>query len=331
MSYRRSQPSDRNTPSPWTGRLTPMVSAILLGATAMFACADDEPAAPSEQINESAMVSASPAITSGAVVESDPALEVQARFDEVVAAHEADDHNRLAELSSGPARVFAERVRHFATAVGLTEPYPNVHSRTGDVSISDDGVATLDGLIAWGPDEASVREMTSFEFRHDGEQWLLHSYERTGIPIGRWVAPGSGSPVTSGPITVELVSMFTDLACAVDAETDCLDELRNIISLDLAVHNDSDGELEPGMLSLPDGTESPAWLETPSGGVHPLTGAEVMGFPPRATAAVVGLFAAVDDLADGAVLHIVLSDADGVAHEVDVPVPAYPHDWSTDS
>lgn len=187
----------------------------------------------------------------------------------------------------------------------------------------------MDGVIAYGPNEAHVRELTSFEFRRESAQWLLHSYERTGVPIGRWIAPGSETPVASGPITVELVSIFTDLTCAIDAATDCPDQLRNSISLDLVVDNGSEGELEPGILTLPDGTESAAWLETPSGGAHPLTGAEVMGFPPMATAAVIGLFGAADDLSDGGILHIVLRDADGAEHPVDLTVPAYPHDWST--
>ena len=330
MSYRRSQLVDREVAAPRNRRLAPAVSAILLGVTATVACGDDDsssvPAGPPE---ESSIAPAPPPTTSAVSVESVPPPEVAALFEEVVAAHEANDLDRIVELSSGPAQAFARRSRHFAAATGMTDLFPNLHARTGSVSPSEDGTATLDGVIAYGPNEANVRELTSFEFRRDGDQWLLHSYKRTGIPIGRWIAPGSESPVTSGPITVELVSMFTDLTCAVDAATDCPEQLRNSISLDLVITNDSEGELEPGTLTLPDGTESAAWLETPSGGAHPLTGAEVMGFAPMATAAVVGVFAAADDLSEGGTLHIVLRDADGDEHPVDLAVPAYPHDWST--
>jgi hypothetical protein len=301
------------------------VAATLFLLAVAVACGGDD----SSGADQSSVTPTSAATSS--VEGADPAADVDAIFEEVVAAHGANDLDRLVELSSGPARAFAERGRHFAAATGTTDLFPNVHARTGTVSVSGDGIATLDGFIAYGPTEANARELTNFEFRRDGERWLLDSYDRAGTPIGRWLSPGSGSAVASGPIAIELVSMFADLTCAVDAESDCPDELRNTVSLDLVVDNGSEGELAAGMLTLPDGSESAAWLETPSGGAYGLISAQVRGFPPMATAAVSGLFAAADDLASGGVLHIVLVDADGADHRLDVPVPAYPHDWSTDS
>lgn len=329
----RQQLAEPRTFEQRTGRLVPVVATLLLGASTVGACGDDDSSGSTMSTEGSTTVpttvSAPPPPDSVVAVESDGTAEVTALFEDVVAAHEAEDLDRIVELSSGPARAFAERSRHFAAATGTEDLFPNLHSRAGTVSSTDDGTVTLDGIVAYGPNEANVRELTNFEFRLDGDRWLLHSYERTGVPIGQWVAPGSESPVESGPITVELISMFSDVTCALDAETDCPDELRNSIGLDLVVDNDSNGELEPGMLTLPDGTESPAWLETPAGGAHPIIAAEAMGFPPMASAPVIGLFAAADDLSDGGVLHIVLRDADGADHEFDLPVPAYPHDWST--
>jgi hypothetical protein len=121
-----------------------------------------------------------------------------------------------------------------------------------------------------------------------------------------------------------------DRGAALGVESACPDFLCDGISLDLLVENRSDEDLQPGSLTLPDGSLSPAWLETPSGDAYPLLDAVVAGFPPTTTVPVIGLFAAADALAEGGVLHLVLRATDGTDHPIDVPVPPYPHDWTVD-
>ena len=257
--------------------------------------------------------------------------EVAAAYEEYAEAMEAGDIDIVLELTSGPARAFHERGQHFGAATGTTDLFPNLHWEPGEVTLTDGTSAVVDGAIVWGGDEATAREITQFEYRHDGQRWLLDSFLRNGIAIGDWVTPGSDTPIDSGPVTVELVSTFADLTCTPGVESPCPDFLRNGISLDLLVENRSDEDLQPGSLTLPDGTESPAWLETPSGGAYPLLdAAAAAGFPPMTTVPLSGLFAAAADLAEGGVLHLVLQTADGTDHPLDVPVPPYPHDWTVD-
>ena len=80
--------------------------------------------------------------------------------------------------TSGPARAFAERGRHFAEATGTTDLYQNVHWETGEVTETGDAAAVLDGIVVYGPDEVLGRELTEFELRNDGERWLVDSYLR---------------------------------------------------------------------------------------------------------------------------------------------------------
>ena len=309
----RSHHSQRSTRQGWkssTGPQLRVLAAIaVVAAAGLLAGATDED-------------------TTGAA--TDAGTEVAAVYEEFTEAIEAGALDTILELTSGPALAFYQRTQHFAAATGETDLFPNLHWEPGEVTLTDDATAVVDGAIVWGVDEETARELTQFEFRHDGQRWLLDSFLRNGIAIGDWVTPGSDTPIDSGPVTVELVSTFADLTCTPGVESPCPDFLRNFIALDLLVENRSDGDLQPGSLTLPDGTESPAWLETPSGGAYPLFDAAVAGFPPRTTVPVSGLFAAADDLAEGGVLHLVLQTADGTDHPLDVPVAPHPHDWTVD-
>ena len=260
---------------------------------------------------------------------ADATAQVRVSFEQIADAMAAGDGARLGELSTGPAGAFFSRVRHFAAATGSDEPYPDLRAEAGNITELDNGDVRVDGTILFGVDAASSRRMTNLAFvAHDG-QWLLDRFDRDGIPIGQWIAPMTTVPAVSGPVTVELRSLFADLTCAPDAASDCPDNYRDTVSVDLLVTNDSDDPLSAGALTTPDGIETAAWLETPSGGEHPLVDAAVNGFPPHATAPVIGLFAAASDLSDGAVLHIVLLTADGESHSFDLDVAPFPHDWST--
>lgn len=334
MRSHHSQHSTRHgvTPSADPHRRA-LPAVLVVGVAGLFASptVDNIPeAARTERTASSSPAPSTWSTPTAPAAGSDAEREVAAAYEELAEALEANALDALIELTSGPARVFlGEHARHFAAAIGETDLFPNLHWEPGEITFTD-AAAVVDGAIVWGGDQASAREATQFEFRHDGERWLLHSFERNGIPIGQWVTPGTDTPVRSGPVAVELVSTFADLTCLPGAESACPDFLRNSISFDLLVENGSDGDLQPGSLTLPDGTESPAWLETPSGGAYPLLDAVVAGFPPTTTVPVIVLFAAADGLAEGGVLHLTLRTADGTDHPADVPVPPYPHDWTVD-
>ncbi len=258
------------------------------------------------------------------------AATARAAFDKVAAGFVAGDPAGLRDLSTGPAAAFFAHTDHLLRASGEAADtvFPHAHADPGRATVDTTSV-TFAGPVTWGdPEGPPVRALTDLTFRADGDEWMLDSFTRNEFPIGRWVTPAADDSAGTTPVTGRVVGVFVDVTCLEGTDPGCPKNLDGALAVDFEVTNDSDAPLEPAELTLPDGSTSMAWLETPSGGVHPLVDAVLQGLPPAETSPVTALVGGVDAMGEGGVLHIALRTGDGTVHPLDLPVPAYPATWS---
>ena len=251
-------------------------------------------------------------------------------FDEIADGLAAGDPAALRELSAGPAAAFFAHADHLRRASG-TEPgelFPNSRAEPGGAAVDGDGVR-FPGPVIWGdPEGPPPRVLTDLLFTEDEDGWVLRSFTRNDVPIERWVTPAADETAGAVPVTGQVVGVFVDVTCLEGTDPECPEFLgQDSLAVDFEVTNDSEAPLEPVEVTLPDGSTSAAWLETPSGEPQPLRDAVLQGLPPGEASPVTALVGGADAMDQGGILHIALKTADGTVHPVDLPVPAYPASW----
>lgn len=260
--------------------------------------------------------------------DSESVTRARAAFDQVAERFAADDAAGLRDLSTGPAAAFFAHADHLHRASGGSDDvFPHARADSGEATVDGSSV-TFTGPVTWGdPEGPGPRVLSELRFREHGEAWELDSFTRNGFPIERWVTPEADEGAESGPVTAHVVGVFVDITCLEGADPDCPELLQGGLAVDFEVTNDSDAPLMPADVALPDGSATPAWLETPAGDPQPLVDAVLQGFPPGETRPVTALFGGLDAMSGGGLLHLALQTEDGVVHELDLPVPAYPARW----
>ncbi len=249
-------------------------------------------------------------------------------FSKIAAALAASDPSTLHSLSSGPAAAFFAHADHLRRASGdiMDSVFPHAQADPGAATTKGTDV-TFSGPVTWGdPEGPPPRVLTDLTFRQEGDAWRLHS--RNQFPIGRWVTPAADDSAGKAPVTGRVVGVFVDVTCLERTDPGCPDTMDGALAVDFEVTNASGAPLEPAEVNLPDGSTSMAWLETPSGGPHPLIDAALQGLPPGQTSPVTAVVGGIESMGDGGVLHLALRTGDGTVHPLDLPVPAYPATWS---
>jgi hypothetical protein len=247
----------------------------------------------------------------------------------MVAAMEATDLDGLVDLSVGPAQAFFVHLRHFQAATAEEDPpFPNLSAEIEGPAEVDGDVATIEGLIGYGTAEgAPPRVLTDLRMVATDDGWRLAGFTRNGHPIEEWTVPGDPDrQVTNGGISVAVVALFIDAGCFTGSDTGCPAAHRDSFGVDLEVLNTTDAPITPAPVTLPDGSEVPAWVET-SEGPEPVVSAHAPGFPAGTTAEVTAVFQGASAMADGGTLYVAFETEDGTVVPIEVPVPAYPHPW----
>lgn len=234
-------------------------------------------------------------------------IVVEAAFAELEAYVEgfaAGDFRRMASVSTGAARLYAD-FRVAGLRAG-TDPEPATAELTlsepGDVLTRSD--ARLD-LAAEARFDFGGREIVfdRFVVRASDGRWEVESYRRDGLPLERYVAAGQDEPVVSGAFEVAVDVAFHDPV------TGALATVVTVANRGFEVQ-----EL-PGYRAI--------FTSAESGRAYPL--GELAGpgtVAVDATADLVIAFAEVDDGRSGGGLMLVL-DPSGAAARFALNVPAF--------
>lgn len=304
---------------------TRRISAIVLTGLALASCGDDRGELPTAATNADA--------TADSAGRSVPASALTA-IDELMAAMDDNDLAALVELATGPAEAFFTigRHGHLASGAGAEPLFPNFRVEPSDPSLVERGVVRLPGPVGYafaGPGAPPPRVFTDLEFHEIDGTWKLRTFLRNGVPIDEWVTrPPIDPVVTSGPITIQSLGRFIDVACQTGADPNCPSEARDVVAANFLVSSNASSPLEVMPSTLPDGTRAPGWLESATGAAHVPSDAQSTPLEPGVTALATARFAGVDDPLGPSTLHVTFL-ADGEPHELAVPVPGFPGDWDT--